>query len=170
MSKKKTYRVTQEGSEFQGKYGKFLGMVGYGNEQKFVRLEINGEVRDWHPDNVTEIETIDLTPTWPELVNLIIALIEGGNSRAAREHLTQMAQVAQMYVDLDKKGLMAAIQLKYTDLMQYGDEHELIINLADGQVKTVRLYYHGDDEKFKQLFTEEPELSGQFNQNKLYTK
>jgi hypothetical protein len=150
----------------EGKIGKIVGK----DEEGWTVVKLNdGTKVSRLPIEVEEVETIDLTPTWPELVNIIIALIQGGNTAGAREHLVQMATVAQMYVDLDKKGLPAAIQLKYTDLAQYGDIHEVVINLASGETRRVRIEEHEAVRSFLPLFAWEPE-PGEFNQHKLYTK
>lgn len=56
--------------------------------------------------NGQQVETIDLTPTWPEALRIYLFALENGTTagkRAAMEGLEQMAKVAQMYVELTKQ-------------------------------------------------------------------
>lgn len=156
----------------EGKIGKIVGKDAEG----WTVVELSdGTMVSRLPTEVEEIKTVDITPSWPAVLHIMLAVLD--NKKASREgrqavidNLKQMAQVAQMYTDLNQKGLPAAIQLKYTYLYQYGDLHEVIINFPDGQVRTLRIEEHQLSEYVPALFTEEPEFSGAFNQNKLYTK
>lgn len=50
--------------------------------------------------------TIDLTPSWPEALNVYLLMLKAGSKdgkKTAIEGLKQMAKVAQMYVDLTNK-------------------------------------------------------------------
>lgn len=49
------------------------------------------------------METVDVTPTWPEAAQILLAGIEHGTGegkRIAREEIMRMAEIAQKYVDL----------------------------------------------------------------------
>lgn len=52
------------------------------------------------------METIDCTPTWSAIVGLLITVLEHGNEegkKQAREELKRMAEIADRFVELEKK-------------------------------------------------------------------
>lgn len=54
------------------------------------------------------METIDLTPTWPEALRIYLFALENGTDEGRAEaikELERMAKVAQMYVELTKQRL-----------------------------------------------------------------
>lgn len=52
-----------------------------------------------------KVETLDLTPSWPEALNVCLLLLEAGTSegkKTAKEQLLKMAELAQKFVDVVK--------------------------------------------------------------------
>lgn len=47
-------------------------------------------------------ETVDLTPTWREVLPALLAIFESGDRRTAIDELTKMAGAADRYVALVK--------------------------------------------------------------------
>jgi hypothetical protein len=59
------------------------------------------------------METIDVTPTWTEILNTLLVLHEQGDSKGrqtARSELTRMAQLADAYIEVTKKRMRGADQ------------------------------------------------------------
>lgn len=53
----------------------------------------------------TQIGTIDLTPTWEEILSTLLVLIENGDAKGratARAELTRMAKLADLFVASQK--------------------------------------------------------------------
>ena len=49
-------------------------------------------------------QTIDLTPTWSNILPLLILGIQEGDYKTAKEELERMAAIADKYVEQMKKG------------------------------------------------------------------
>ncbi len=47
-------------------------------------------------------ETVDLTPTWREVLPALLAIFENGDRRTAIDELTKMAGAADRYIALVK--------------------------------------------------------------------
>ncbi len=47
-------------------------------------------------------ETVDLTPTWREILPALLAIFESGDRRTAIDELTKMAGAADRYIALAK--------------------------------------------------------------------
>ena len=51
------------------------------------------------------MQTIDLTPTWPEAANILLMVLENGNETGkanARKEIRRMAQILQSMIDESK--------------------------------------------------------------------
>ena len=68
------------------------------------------------------MKTIDLTPTWSGLIDTLIELRESGTTAEARqiadEELRKMAKVADLYVELQKKGKKKMKQIGSVEVPQ----------------------------------------------------
>jgi hypothetical protein len=53
-------------------------------------------------------ETVDLTPTWREVLPALLAIFENGDRRTAIDELTKMAGAADRYIALAKAGRIKA--------------------------------------------------------------
>jgi len=54
------------------------------------------------------METIDLTPTWREILPALLAIYENGDKEIAMDEFMKMAGAADRYISLAKQGRISA--------------------------------------------------------------